>query len=214
MTNDDALNEAIELLSNSRSPKRRSGAKRLRKLGDERAGPALMEALKREMKDARTWETQYQMIVALGACQYVDALEYFRELANEEFEATMIYVALGDAITRLSGPIDEHAETVMAMVQSGNADLADGALRAMAMQRAVPGLKVIESLIKYVTGFDVQERQRSNRRFWVAAAAPGWLDISPQVRPFLADCAKSKNTGLRDAATKALDGKYKKYSPL
>src|SRR3984957_6504454 len=49
-------------LQSPHSPKRRSAAKKLRKLGDPVAGPVLLEALKRELPDIRTWETQYQMI--------------------------------------------------------------------------------------------------------------------------------------------------------
>jgi hypothetical protein len=62
----DKLNDAIELLSHSRSAKRTSGAKRLRKLADPEAGPALDAALRKEMRDPRTWEPKSHMILALG----------------------------------------------------------------------------------------------------------------------------------------------------
>ncbi|MFD4766286.1 hypothetical protein [Streptomyces niveus] len=50
--------DAIRQLQDRSSAKRRSAAKRLRKLGDPYAGPALLEALKNEVRDSRTWETQ------------------------------------------------------------------------------------------------------------------------------------------------------------
>ena len=47
----DKLREAVELLKNTKSKKRESGAKRLRKLSNEEAGPYLLDALKKEMEE-------------------------------------------------------------------------------------------------------------------------------------------------------------------
>jgi HEAT repeat protein len=96
------LRAALDLLRDKRSPKRRAGAKKLRELADPAAGPALLDVLRIEIKDPRTWETQYQMIIALGSSAYEEALPLLRELARARFEATSIYVALGDAIVRLA----------------------------------------------------------------------------------------------------------------
>src|SRR5713226_6405780 len=63
----------IGQLRSPHSPKRRSAAKKLRKLGDPIAGPALLDALKQELPDARTWETQYQMVMALAHCGCTEA---------------------------------------------------------------------------------------------------------------------------------------------
>ncbi|WP_305815346.1 HEAT repeat domain-containing protein [Photobacterium leiognathi] len=67
----------IEQLNNKASAKRRSAAKKLRKLKNKDAGPALLEALKNELKDKRTWETQYQMIMALGESGHTDGLDFY-----------------------------------------------------------------------------------------------------------------------------------------
>jgi hypothetical protein len=64
-TSTSELEILMSQLQSPHSPKRRSAAKKLRKLGDPVAGPALLEALKHELPDPRTWETQYQMIMAL-----------------------------------------------------------------------------------------------------------------------------------------------------
>jgi len=94
------LSDDIQLLEDKRSPKRRSAAKRLRKLGDVAAGPALLKRLKTEVLDPRTWETQYQLIMAIGECKYLIALPFLEALSKTKFEATMIYVAIGDALVR------------------------------------------------------------------------------------------------------------------
>ena len=66
----------IEQLQHKSSAKRRAAAKKLRKLKAKEAGPALLAALKNELKDKRTWETQYQMIMALGESGYTESLEF------------------------------------------------------------------------------------------------------------------------------------------
>jgi hypothetical protein len=95
------LAEALTLLEHRLSPKRRAGAKRLRKIRKASAGPTLLKALQKELRDPRTWETQYQMIMALGESNYRRALPYLRSLIHQPFTATMLYTALGDAIVRL-----------------------------------------------------------------------------------------------------------------
>ena len=79
------IEDSIALLTHKRSPKRRSGAKKLRKLKNSKACSALFETLQKELNDSRTWETQYQMIMALGECGCKDALPFLKELVHREF---------------------------------------------------------------------------------------------------------------------------------
>jgi HEAT repeat protein len=214
VSSSDKAPEATALLKHSLSAKRRSGAKTLRKLQDPAAGPALLESLRDEVSDPRTWETQYQMIMALGACGYAPALPFLQELAGRRFDATMVYVAIGDALVRLATPENGRWKALMNLVQSGNEGLAYGACQAMAMLRLVPPAAVIEQLIEFANRFPLDESQGINQRFCIAAAAPGWLKQSAVVRPFLEVCTTSKNSQVKLAAESALQGKYRKWSPL
>lgn len=91
----------IEQLRDGKSPKRRSAAKALRRKKAAKAGPALLRSLADEMADLRAWETQYQMVMALGECGHVEALPMLQEIAGMELKHTMVLVAVGDAVTRL-----------------------------------------------------------------------------------------------------------------
>jgi HEAT repeat protein len=206
--------EAIDLLKHSLSAKRRSGAKVLRKVQDPAAGPVLLQSLRSEMSDSRTWETQYQMIMALGACRYVPAAPFLQELAGRRFDATMVYVAIGDALVRLAAPQESTWTTLTDLVQTGNEGLAYGACQAMAMLRLVPPQAIIEQLLAFANRFPLDESQGLNQRFWIAAAAPGWLEHSPAIRPFLDACTRSKNSQVKLAAEAALEGEYRRWSPL
>jgi HEAT repeat protein len=208
MSNDKSLNGLIELLKHSRSPKRRSAAQRLRKLKSVQAGDALLDALNKEVQDPRTWETQYQMIMALGECGYRDALPYLYELASWDLEATMIYVALGDAIVRLDRKYQEDPKPVLKIIKSRNEMLIDGAFRAVAMLHLKLNPKAVGKIIDYASNLEVN----NPRRFWVAAGAAGWNGA--QVKDFLTSSCESKTEFVRDAASASLAKKYQKHSPL
>jgi len=60
--------EAFALLESRYTRERRRGAEALRDLEDPATAEAIGAALRREVRDSRTWETQYQLVMALGAC--------------------------------------------------------------------------------------------------------------------------------------------------
>jgi HEAT repeat protein len=208
MPNHKSMKELIELLRHSHSPKRRSAARRLRKLKDIQAGEPLLDALKKEMQDPRTWETQYQMIMALGECGYRDASLYLFDLASLNFDATMVYVALGDAIVRLGRENEEDPKPVLNIMKSGNEMLIDGAFRAVAMLHLKLDSKAVRTIIDYASSLAVN----NSRRFWVVAAAAGWN--GEHVRDFLESSCASTSDFVRDAAGASLEKEYQKHNPL
>ena len=190
------------------SPKRRAAAKKLRKLGDPTAGPALLEALQRELTDPRTWETQYQMIMALGHCGYREACPVLQMLAHEKFKATMVLAAVGDALVRLRRSSDSDPNPLFEVFAVRNDEsLLDGALRAMAMLHMSFEPKETELILQLVT-----QRQSERLKFWAAAACPGWSGAA--VDHFLAQCLTSTREDVRDAAADAKLKKYRKWNPL
>ena len=202
------LDEMISQLKDKKSSKRRSAAKKLRKLKNIDAGPLLLTALEEELKDLRTWETQYQMVMAIGECGYKPALDFLQSLANQTFEATMVYVAIGDAIQRLSMQNEQDVTSVFKAIDSGNDMLIDGAIRAMAMLKMVPVELHIEKIINYVT----TKNKSDGVHVWVLAAVPGWS--GQKVEDYLAFCSTSKRDEITNAVELARKQKYKKWFPL
>ncbi|MFJ9448259.1 HEAT repeat domain-containing protein [Kitasatospora sp. NPDC101235] len=201
------LDEAVEQLGHRLSPKRRSAATRLRRLADPAAGPPLLEALEREVRDPRTWETQYQMVMALGMCGHRPALGLLRDLSQRPFEATMVYTALGDAIVRLSAP-ETTTDSLRWCLGSGTPMLADGALRAVAMQRLGLDTATIDHVLDFLEPLDPHD----GLRFWAAAAAAGWQ--GSRVTRFLHQGAAGPRSDVASAAASSLQGKYQTYTPL
>ncbi len=206
---DSELTPLIEQLKSKSSPKRRSAALKLRKAGVLAAGPALLDALTNELKDPRTWETQYQMIMALGHSGYVDAFCLIETLAHEQFLGRqMVLVAIGDTFVRLSRSSDTDAVPVLKVLSIENDGmLDDGALRAVAMLRMRFNEPEIREIIHAVESSGVE-----SRRFWLAAACAGWS--GSDVDCFIERCLLSTREDVREAASAAKLKKYRSWHPL
>jgi hypothetical protein len=200
--------ELTKLLESSSSPKRRSAAKKLRKIGNPLAGPALLDALKRELPDKRTWETQYQMVMALGHCGHKESIPLLQILAHEKSEHTMVLVAVGDAYVRLCRSTNDDPKPLFDIFRIRNDDgLLDGALRAVAMLQMKFPPDTVTRIIEYVTA-----RNEESLWFWVAAASPGWS--GPMVDAFLDKCLAGTREDVKTAARAAKVKKYLKWNPL
>ncbi len=206
----ESIQQLIEQLDNKASSKRRSAAKKLRKLKAKQAGPALLTTLRNELRDKRTWETQYQIIMALGESGYTESLDFLLELADQEFEASMVYVAAGDAIGRLSYVKDGSIKSVLNFLDSKDhaAPFIDGLIRAIAILKLIPSDEDIERIINY--GND--PKTSDNNRTWIASAAAGWN--GSKVEQFLNRCAASDNPQTKKAAEAALNKQYPKWDIL
>jgi HEAT repeat protein len=198
----------ISQLENKLSPKRRAAALKLRKLEDPAAGPALLSALMKELKDPRTWETQYQMIMALGHSGYIEALPLLEILAHERLDATMVLVAVGDAYVRLSRSSDSDPTPVLKLLSIGNdGALHDGALRAVAMLHMRFNEADTTAIIRAV-----EQSASESRKFWLVAACPGWS--GHEIDRFVEQCALSAREDVRSVAADAKRRKYRKWRPL
>ncbi|MGW1759311.1 HEAT repeat domain-containing protein [Streptomyces mirabilis] len=193
------LEKAIIQLSDRASAKRRSAAKRLGKLADETAGPALLHALQREIGDRRTWETQYEMIMALGACGYRTAVGFLAELAQEPTDATALHLALGDSIVRLRSPQEGFAAPLEWCLDRGDPSLVDGALRAVAALCAVLDAGTVDRILDFLDPLDPYD----GLRYWAAVAATEWP--GDRVRTFLESCAAGPRADVADAAATSLE---------
>ncbi|MFD9291576.1 HEAT repeat domain-containing protein [Streptomyces sp. NPDC060030] len=199
---------AMSLLQDRSSAKRRSAAKRLRELGDPSAGPALLAALKNEVKDARTWETQYRMTMALGSCGSSSDLPYLRDLVLRRETLHAVRTAGGDAIVRLSHLQLSHTEAIRWCLSTGDEVLVDGGLQAVAMLRLALDQDTVTDVLDFVEARSPHE----GIYFWPTVAAAGWT--GRRVHDFLTSCLSSPRTDVAEAATNSLAGSYGTCRPL
>ena len=206
------ITEDIDLLSHARSPKRRAAAKRLRKRGDPAAGPALAVALKEELKDDRTWETQYQMIMAIGHCNYTEALPYIESLIPLQIGG-MVDIAIGDTVLRLSRNHDNDSHAAITFIESGNQAHIHGAMQAIAESRMVPDDVTIQRLVNH--GMSLELGDDDWTVIWLLRAAPGWPEeiVNPLLDKWGAISFQQQQQ-IHGAVDLARKRKYVKWSPL
>lgn len=198
------MQQAVEQLNDSSSTKRRSAAKRLRALADPATGPALLRALHVEIADPRTWETQYQMVMALGECHHAPAMALLEQLAAEQSGHTMLGVALGDALVRIRWATDGNLTTVDRWAKPESPGVSDGVFRALAMLRLVPDEHLIDRILDVVENLEPADPLR----FWVVVAAARWQ--GPRVKAFMKACVASPRAELSEAAASSLAGRHMK----
>src|SRR5438105_5126628 len=138
---DTELATMTRKLHHPHARERAAAAKRLRRLKDPRAGAALLVALHHEIPGRvppqPTWEVQFELVMALGWCGVTEAEPFLRDLAQREFEATMVYVGLGDALTRLGMTHAADAAPLLWCASVNRPELLDGAFKAVALLRVV-----------------------------------------------------------------------------
>lgn len=200
-TSREHLARMLKQLNASESKMRRSAAKWLRKAADPRAGSALLGALRREMQDARTWETQYQMIMALGASGHLAALPFLRELAKSEYKANMVAIGIGCALVRLELLKDEKPDVdavIDHVLKSKKHDLIKGMLVTVGFLNLRPSEPIERRLISFALKLAPQEQIF---HIFICSAAHAWT--SPAARGYLSWCIRQMPQPISDAARMA-----------
>ncbi|MFC4455280.1 HEAT repeat domain-containing protein [Deinococcus sonorensis] len=195
-------------LMDSKSATRRSAARSLRKRRDPSAGPALLAALEQEIQDPRTWETQYQMIMALGESDVISAIPLLQTIAHTPREATMVFVATGDALIRLAACQKQTDAVWHSLVHQRHEDVISGALRGTHMAhlpvREETVMAIMTTLQDYPSDHPIM--------FWAATAA--WRWTVPAAHHLLTTLASSPRADIQKAARQALQGKAVKHHVL
>ncbi|MFF3598068.1 HEAT repeat domain-containing protein [Kitasatospora indigofera] len=188
-------------LRDSKSARRRSAAKRIGKLRDPAAGNSLLEALKVEVADARTWETQYEMIIALGSCSYSNAVPCLKSLVAAGFKFNSLYGAAGNSIIRISLDDGCFEDELRWCLEAARPELIDGALEAMWNERVNLDSTLSRDLVNYLLNQDPY----AGVRYWAALAARYWEGEAPL--EFLKDCAAGPRDDVATAARESLNSR-------
>ena len=155
------------------------------------------------MEDSRTWETQYQLTMALAELHSDRALPLLWAWSKRAKDYQTIWVAVGDALVRIEGE-----QALGRLLESGNASLLSGGVRALAIERVKISRALIEALL-----VKASEPEYEPMRFWLAAAAAGWPS-SESLESFLQVSSRSGNTDLKKAARSSLRGEYLSWAIL
>jgi hypothetical protein len=173
MTND----EIREKLFSKKSPDRRRAAKEIGKNKIVEFGDDLYNQYIKERNDKRTWETQCEMIKALGIIDYKNSLEIITEIVNENIPHDSITGEAALAYVRLKRKSINDGKPVLELLDFGSISVIRGALEALAYDKMVPDNDTIEKIIKLC--WDIHKHKDrvegiSGGRKYLAIACANW----------------------------------------
>jgi hypothetical protein len=182
------------------------GKDRLIDLSDE-----LFQAYLKEQRDARTWETQVEMILALGLLDCKHSLPEIELIVRANNPEDMITYVASQTYVRLKRQTKDGTPCIE-LLKFGRLSVIHGCLDPLGYDKMVPPIDQIKELIRL--GWDLhkhkdrlgQEYGLSDPRYGLAAACAGW--DKELTKEFLKHCVLTGDAPVKYAAEHSLKGKY------
>lgn len=200
-------------LHSTKSADRKRAAKETGKLKLTDIGDDLYQAYLRDTKDKRTWETQVEMILALGQLDYKNALSEMDTIIKANNPHDMITYAAAQTYVRLKRKSLSDASPVLELLKFGGLSTVSGCLNPLGYDKMQPDESQIKELIKLTWDLNKHkdyEPGYGDPRYGIAAACAGW---DRQItKDFLEYCIATANgdTPLEYVSKNSLKGKYVK----
>ena len=141
--------DKLELqLFDSLSSNRRKAAKIIQKYNIVELGDSLFRAYQKEKLDKRTWETQMEMINALGKINFEPALSIWEEIIAKNKRLDAITSAASLAYVRLMRRNENDISPVLILMKNGDLSVLYGAMEALNKDSMIPSKKDIKVLIQ------------------------------------------------------------------
>lgn len=217
--------ELRERLLSSKSADRRSAARHIGKEQLTSLSAPLFTAYVKERNDKRTWETQVEMVKAIGSLGYKPALSEVELLViqNAPYDTLTIFAAR--TYIQLKRASLNDGQPILDLLPTARLSVLTGLLMALSTDRMVPEKEDCKNIIRACwdankhpdrTG---QEYGLIDPRNYLANACAGW--DKQLTAGFLHHCIftafdinlqgnKVENKTLMDICKKALSGKYSK----
>jgi hypothetical protein len=171
------IDEIKEKLASKKSPDRRKAAKEIGKTKAVELGDLLYEQYLLERKDARTWETQVEMIKTLGLLEYKKAIGEIESIVRTNLPHDTITHFAATTYVRLKREHVNDAQPVLALLQLGNISVINGALEVLAFDQMRPEAGIIKEIL--ILSKDIHKRKDkivgiSDGRKHLAIACANW----------------------------------------
>lgn len=211
MAKDLSIEEITQIrieLTDTKSPVRRRAAKKIGKHHLVSLGDELFAAYLNERKDKRTWETQVEMIKALGKLEYADALPYLSEIIAKNERLDTITYAAGLAFVRISRQDKNDIKPILRLMEKGDHCVMNGAMASLAYDKVIPAKedqKILIDLMDRIPVGRLYEQGCGDAREYLLSAMSKW-DKSI-VKEYILTYLDHENQNLRVCAEEALKGK-------
>jgi hypothetical protein len=215
MTNE----EILEKLNSTKSPDRRRAAKEIGKKINVELGDELYKKYLEEIKDKRTWETQCEMIKALGIINYKKTFEIIEKIVKENIPHDSITINAATAYVRLKRENKNDGKPVLELLGFGRISVIVGVLMALAYDKMVPDNETIEKIIKICWDLknhkDIEVGVSDGRKYLAIACANWNKKLTEGILNHYIETAYmfnniTKDNNLIDVCNNSLKGKYSK----
>jgi hypothetical protein len=215
--------ELRERLISRKSAERRSAAKLIGKAQLTSLSDPLLTAYLKERGDKRSWETQVEMIKAIGRLNYKPALPEMEALVlqNNPFDTITIFAARTYVQLRRTSLND--GGPVLQLLPSARISVLTGILMALSTDRMMPDREDCKTIIRACWDANAHTDRNDNEygltdpRIYLANACAGW--DKQLTAGFLHHCISTafvtlpsgkrvEDKALTDICKKALSGKY------
>lgn len=214
--NEEEINKIKEDLSTGTSPKRRSAAKKIGKFDIKQLGDILLQSYIKEKKDKRTWETQVEMIRALGKIKFSLALPFMKEVVEDPDSDSGNTAAATIAYIRIKRSDNNDARDILELLKQypSSIPVMEGCLSVLAFDDMKPSEKEINEILDYVKKKSsyldsLYIKGTTDPRIHVLSASTNWDRNNPNLKEFL-DSA-SNNALINQYMDRILKGKKAPY---
>jgi hypothetical protein len=221
--------EILEKLNSKKSADRRRGAKEIGKVKIVQLGEELYQKYLIEKLDKRTWETQCEMIKALGSIDFKKAINEIEQIVRTNIPHDMITIVSATSFVQLKRKTIYDGSPVLELLEFGSVSVIHGALLALAIDQMKPEENEIRKILSICTDIN-KHKDRIGHEFglmdsrqYLAIACANW--DKELIKNFLTHCIETAsnissfgkpviNQGLIDVCQNALKGKFSKaYLP-
>jgi len=217
--------EIREKLNSKKSADRKRGAKEIGKLKIYELVEELYLKYLTEKADTRTWETQCEMIKALGNVDFKKAIPEMEQIVQKNLPHDMITSVSATTYVQLKRSSINDASVVVELLETGSVSVICGAHLALAIDKMIPeehDIKKILSLSKDINKHKDRiglEYGLIDSRIYLAIACANWnIELT---RDFLNHCIETAyninsfgkpviNQNLIDVCQNSLKGKFSK----
>jgi hypothetical protein len=184
--------EILEKLNSKKSTDRRRGAKEIGKVKIVELGEELYEKYLIERLDKRTWETQCEMIKALGSIDFRKAINEIEQIVRTNIPHDTITIVAGTTYVQLKRKSINDGSPVLELLDFGSVSVVHGALLALAIDQMKPDENEIRNILSLCKDMN-KHKDRTGHEFglmdsrqYLAIACANW-DIE-LTRDFLNHC--------------------------
>jgi len=200
--------EYVQALESGSSPKIKKAAKAIARNKLDSYGSYLIAALNNQIEKPKAWQTQCEIIKAIGTTNSQEALPTLKELIKRSYENTILYKELAFAILSLENSKKVDLSFLFESLRTENELQIAGACAAILYKKIVPSNTDIQKIISGISAYTDNEGAKLTPRCYIAAISYLWPEH--EVHEFLLTCKQSSWPGLIEIASDSLQRKETK----